>query len=141
MAQDDQARGRVDAALARFPEAATLAAIKMATDAGYSAVASHRLRGDRGQNHCRFGSCNACTADQNRLPLPLRSRCEVQPPAGNRTGAGPRFDLRRATSVPSAVIREVVRFFGHTYFLVSNHLITHRQTSLAVGRIPLLDTR
>ncbi len=62
----------------------TLAAIDMATDAGYSVGGLAPLGRDRGQHDRRHRGGDARHADQDRLAVPLGPHREVQPAAAHR---------------------------------------------------------
>ncbi len=64
----------------------TLEAIRIASEAGYTAVISHRSGRDRGHDDRRPRRRHRCGPDQDRRPLALGSRRQVQPFAANRGG-------------------------------------------------------
>ncbi len=76
----------------------TLAAVDMAQRAGYTAVMSHRSGETEDFNHCRPRGCDQLRADQDRLPLEIRSPGEIQPAHPDRGGARRAGPLRRPRS-------------------------------------------
>ena len=65
----------------------TLAAIRMAREAGYTAVMSHRSGRDRGRDDRRPRGGDRLRADQDRRAVADRPRGQVQPAAADRGGA------------------------------------------------------
>ena len=77
----------------------TLAAIDMATKAGYAAVVSHRSGETEDSTIADIAVGTQRHADQDRFVVPLRPGREVQPAAAHRGGARYGGELRRARGV------------------------------------------
>ena len=74
----------------------TLEAIKMASDAGYTSVISHRSRRNRRRLHRRPRGRHRRRPDQDRLGQPHRPHREIQPASAHRRGSRLRRALSRA---------------------------------------------
>ncbi len=66
----------------------TLATMRLATQAGFNNVVSHRSRRDGGHVHRRPGGRHGVRSDQDRQRQPDGPHREVQPAAPHRGGAG-----------------------------------------------------
>ena len=72
----------------------TLAAIKMAADAGYSSIVSHRSGETEDATIADIAVATSASADQDRLDVAFRSHREVQPAAAHRRRARRQGALR-----------------------------------------------
>ena len=80
----------------------TLEAIRIAREAGYTAVISHRSGRDRGHDDRRPRRRHRRRPDQDRRPLALGPRRQVQPAAADRGGAGRRGRVPRLAGIRPA---------------------------------------
>ena len=80
----------------------TLAAIRMAREARYTAVVSHRSGETEDTTIADLAVATSCGQIEDRIAVALRSGREIQSPDRDRRGARGRGVLSRAPSVPRA---------------------------------------
>ena len=102
----------------------TIAAVRMAQQAGYTAVMSHRSGETEDSTIADLAVALVLRADQDRQPGAVRPHRQVQPAPAHRGGAGGRGALsgtRRGEGVSAALIHSLFnRISPKSFFLLAS---------------------